>query len=299
MQDKSIANYIKNYKNLVQSVGIQEESTFQQRLISVTKRIDTLCMVEYIPTRGKRKGEKIKNYFIKDRKLLFAKDFSILEYNRLYREGDINDFWSNSEIQVTDIAKEGGVSLRRGKKPEHLLYRIIAWASNRDNLILDFFMGTGTTCAVAHKMGRQYIGIEQLDYGENSAVVRLKNVINGDQTGISKSVGWKGGGDFIYLELMKWNENFVDKIQKAKTKDELKKLWETMKEKAFLSYKVEPKIIDEHARDFEDLSIKDQKRLLLECLDKNHLYVNYSEIDDEEYGVSKEDKKVNKEFYKK
>jgi adenine-specific DNA-methyltransferase len=127
--------------------------------------------------------------------------------------------------------------------------------------------------------------------------VRLKNVINGDQTGISKEVGWQGGGNFVYLELMKWNENFVEKILSAKTKDELKKLWATMKEKAFLSYKVDIKAIDEHTKDFDDLSIEDQKRFLLECLDKNHLYVNYSEIDDEEYKVSEEDKKLNKEFY--
>ena len=95
-----------------------------------------------------------------------------------------------------------------------------------------------------------------------------------------------------------WNENFVQDIRKAKTKDELKKLWETMKEKAFLSYKVDVKAVDENTKDFEDLSIEDQKRFLLECLDKNHLYVNYSEIDDAEYGVSKEDKKLNKEVYK-
>ena len=146
-------------------------------------------------------------------------------------------------------------------------------------------------------MGRQYVGVEQLDYEENDAIVRLKNVIDGDQSGISKSVGWKGGGDFVYLELAKWNENFVEKIQKAKTKDELKKLWETMKEKAFLSYKVDIKTVDENAKDFADLSIEDQKRFLLECLDKNHLYVNYSEIEDKEYRVSEEDKKLNREFY--
>jgi adenine-specific DNA-methyltransferase len=189
--------------------------------------------------------------------------------------------------------------LPRGKKPEKLLYRIIELCTKPDDIVLDFFAGTGTTCAVAHKMGRQYIGIEQLDYGKNSAVTRLKNVINGDQTGISKEVGWKGGGDFVYMELARWNENFVEKIQEAKTKEELKQLWKTMKEKAFLSYKVDIKTIDENAKDFEDLSIENQKRFLLECLDKNHLYVNYSEIDDEEYDISKEDKKVNKEFYGK
>jgi adenine-specific DNA-methyltransferase len=105
--------------------------------------------------------------------------------------------------------------------------------------------------------------------------------------------------DFVYLELMKWNENFVEKIKKeAKTKEELKTLWEIMKEKAFLSYKVDVKTIDAYAKEFEDLSIEDQKRFLIECLDKNHLYVNYSEIDDEEYEVSEEDKKINREFYK-
>jgi len=207
----------------------------------------------------------------------------------------LSDIWT--DISWDGIAKEGGVTLKKGKKPERLLERIINMSTIKDDLVMDFFAGTGTTCAVAHKMGRQYIGVEQLDYGENSAVVRLKNVINGDQTGISKSVGWKGGGDFVYMEIAKWNENFVEQILAAKTKDELKKLWETMKEKAFLSYKVDIKTIDEHAKDFEDLSIENQKRFLLECLDKNHLYVNYSEIDDEEYGVGEEDKKLNREFY--
>ena len=208
----------------------------------------------------------------------------------------LSDIWV--DISWDGIAKEGGVTLKKGKKPEKLLKRIIDMSSNPNDIVLDFFMGTGTTCAVAHKMGRQYIGVEQLDYGKNSAVVRLKNVINGDQTGISKGVSWKGGGDFIYLELMKWNQNFVEKIQKAKTKEELKNLWEIMKKKAFLSYKVDIKAIDEHAKDFEDLSIEDQKIFLLEYLDKNQLYVNYSEIDDEEYEVGEEDKRLNKEFYK-
>jgi len=71
-----------------------------------------------------------------------------------------------------------------------------------------------------------------------------------------------------------------------------------MKEKAHLSYKVDIAAFDKNVKDFTDLSLENQKRFLLECLDKNHLYVNYSEIDDEEYGVSAEDKKLNKEFYK-
>ncbi|MCM8809607.1 MAG: hypothetical protein NC934_05500 [Candidatus Omnitrophica bacterium] len=71
-----------------------------------------------------------------------------------------------------------------------------------------------------------------------------------------------------------------------------------MKGKAFLSYKVDIRTIDEHAKDFDELSLEDQKRFLYECLDKNHLYVNYSEIEDKEYGVSEKDKKLNRGFYK-
>jgi adenine-specific DNA-methyltransferase len=205
------------------------------------------------------------------------------------------EFWGDIDFQNTQ--NEGGISLPTGKKPEFLLYRVIDMTTSKQDLVLDFFMGTGTTCAVSHKMGRRYIGVEQLDYGENSAVVRLKNVINGEQSGISKAVNWQDGGDFVYLELMKWNENFVQDIRKAKTKEELKKLWEKMKKKAFLSYKVDIEEVDKNAKDFADSSIENKKRFLLECLDKNHLYVNYSEIDDEEYGVSKEDKKLNRKFY--
>lgn len=296
-RNTSIEKYLKNYEKMVQSVGIQEESSFQQKIISITRKIEKLCMVEYAPTKGKRKGESVQDVFIGERKLLYAKDYSTLEGGRLYRFGDINDFWSNIEIQVTDIANEGNVTLRRGKKPEELLQRIIQWASNENDVVLDFFLGSGTTCAVAHKMGRQYIGIEQLDYNKNDSVTRLNNVIKGDQTGISKSVNWQGGGSFIYCEIMKYNETYVERIRKAKTTKDLRDLWNEMQEKAFISYQVEPKTINENISDFEQFTIDEQKRFLIQILDKNQLYVNYSEIDDKDYGVSETDKKLNRKFY--
>jgi len=254
----------------------------------------------YTPTRGKNAGIEIETYVYNGEGLIFLKDFSeIIELEDGSRAVAKLETATNfiDDISWQGIAKEGGVTLPKGKKPEELLRRIIDWTTKPGELVMDFFLGVGTTAAVAHKMGRQYIGVEQLNDHIEKSLIRLKNVIKGDQTGISKEVDWKGGGGFVYLELMKWNENFVEKIQEAKTKEELKNLWETMKEKAFLSYKVDVKTIDAHAKDFEDLSIEDQKRFLLECLDKNHLYVNYSEIDDEEYGVSEEDKKLNRSFY--
>jgi len=182
------------------------------------------------------------------------------------------------------------------KYPKSVDYikKLISYFTFKDDTVLDFFAGSGTTGHATLELNeedggnRKFILVEQLDEHIKVCKERIQKVMQKDNI----------NNDFVYMELAKWNENFVEKIQKAKTKEELKQLWETMKERAFLSYKVDVKAIDEHAKDFEDLSIEDQKKFLLECLDKNHLYVNYSEIDDEEYGVDEEDKKLNKEFYK-
>ncbi|XOB40569.1 MAG: DNA methyltransferase [Candidatus Nealsonbacteria bacterium] len=297
LSQKDINNiYSKNFNIIFRPFLVQKENKFQHSLI---KKMDRgLYSVEYIPSRGKNAGKRTTLFYWNKELVAFLKNSAAVQEGKVIKLENPNDFWTRDEISNAARGEGGIKGLDRTKKPEILMQRIIEWTATSNDIVLDFFMGTGTTCAVAHKMGRQYIGIEQLDYGENSAEVRLKNVVNGDPTGISKSVGWKGGGDFVYLELMKWNENFVDRIQKAKTKADLKKLWKIMKKKAFLSYKVEPKVIDGNAKDFADLSLEGQKQFLLECLDKNHLYINYSEIDDEDYGVSKGNKKLNKEFYK-
>lgn len=207
----------------------------------------------------------------------------------------LTNLWA--DIAYNGISKEGGVTLKNGKKPEKLLRRVIDISTNEGDLVLDYHLGSGTTAAVAHKMKRRYIGIEQLDYGKNDSTVRLNNVIKGDQTGISKDVDWHGGGSFIYCELKKSNQAFIDLIQDAKTTGALMEIWSDMKAYAFLSYQVSPKSIDEHANDFSDLSLDDQKRFLIEVLDKNMLYVPYSEIDDETYAISDQDKALNKQFF--
>ncbi|MEK7142292.1 MAG: site-specific DNA-methyltransferase [Patescibacteria group bacterium] len=213
-----------------------------------------------------------------------------------------NTIFSNEDSGSTQAAKEElkkllGKNIFDTPKPEKLLQRILQIGSKENDLVLDFFAGSGTTLAVAHKTGRQYIGIEQMDYIHDLPEARLKKVIAGEQGGISETVGWKGGGDFVYMELAKWNEEWMEKIRDAKTGKELAKIWNELKENTFLSWKIDLKIFDENAKDFADLTIADQKKFLIECLDKNQLYVNLSEIEDKEYGVSKEDQKLNKEFY--
>jgi len=210
----------------------------------------------------------------------------------------INNFYDMSDA-FGNCRHEGGVELRSGKKPEIWLKTLLDIGSKEGDIVMDFFMGTGGTCAVCHKSGRQYIGIEQLDYGKDDGVIRLKNVINGDQTGISEIVNWKGGGDFVYCELTKYNEEFLEKIQKAKNMVALLKIWEEIKKRGFLNYNVDIKKFDETIDEFEKLSIKKQKEILFEMLNKNQLYVNLSEINDAEFKVAKEDKELSKEFYGK
>ena len=216
----------------------------------------------------------------------------------MFRHGSLKNIWQ--DIKTTGgIAYEGGVDLPNGKKPEKLLYRIIKMTTNEGDIVLDFHLGSGTTAAVAHKMRRQYIGCEQLEEQIIKSKERLINVIGGDQTGASQWVNWQGGGSFVYCEIAKANDEFVEKIQDATTTEALQTIWTRMKDTGYLNYKIDIATIDANAADFEALSIDNQKRFLIECLDKNLLYVPFSDIDSEEYAVSDEDKRLTKEFYKK
>ena len=287
---------INNFSKLVRIAAQQEESSLQQKILKELDK-DKLYSVEYIPKSGKSKGIETKSFYLNNGIILFLNNYAEVEGETIYRLADMNDFWSHDEIQVTGISQEGKVTLRRGKKPERLLQRIISLATFEKDIVLDFFVGSGTTCAVAHKMKRQFIGVEQLNYGENDANTRLIGVVKGDQSGISKDVNWKGGGDFLYCELKELNEAFVQRIKNAKDKKELLKIWEEAKRNGFLSYRVDSKLFDENIDEFKALTFEEQQRLLVECLEKNDLYVNYSEMDDEQYKVSKEDKELNKKFY--
>jgi adenine-specific DNA-methyltransferase len=182
-------------------------------------------------------------------------------------------------------------------KNEKYLAEVIKLASSEGDIVLDFFSGSGTTLAAAHKLNRQWVGIEQLDYIDTITVNRLKEVAQGDSGGISASVNWQGGGSFIYCELTKANQTFVDQIQTAENSERLTAIWQTMQNKAFLSYRIDPKTIDLASADFTALSLDDQKRFLIEVMDKNMLYVPVSEIDDITYGIRDEDKKLNRQFF--
>ena len=162
----------------------------------------------------------------------------------------IIDFTSNNhaKVELKNLfnTKEGRDGVFEYPKPEALIKHIIEISTQPNDLVMDFHLGSGTTCAVAHKMNRRYIGIEQMDYIEDIAVERMKKVIEGEQGGISKAVNWQGGGSFIYAEL---------------------------------------KQIDT----FKDAEIGK--------LNANMHYLPFTEIEDAEYGISKEEITLNKNFY--
>lgn len=157
-------------------------------------------------------------------------------------------------------------------KPESLIAFFLRAVTKENDLILDFFLGSGTTAAVAHKMNRQYIGIEQMDYIKTVSVERLKKVIDGEQGGISKNVNWHGGGSFVYAELKNDAQDFKDAIVEATSTEQLLELFEIAKKSSFLSYRIDPKKLK--SEEFKELSFAEQKQLLAEIIDKNNLYVN-------------------------
>jgi adenine-specific DNA-methyltransferase len=320
--DKAYNQFIENYdegykkwrfiplKSAMQNLGIAD---IDYMLENYSNQIVRFAIPEYDGVGGETRDlidESVKNpkkIFLQKRNgysdIYLKNGQRILFYIDKLKEIDgekvtaepLTNFWN--DIPFQGIAKEGNVQLRKGKKPEFLIKRILEFSTNEGDLVLDYFLGSGTTCAVTHKLKRKYIGIEQLDYGKNDPISRLRYVTKGDNTGISKSVNWKGGGSFISCELKELNQQFINRINSTKSTKELKQIWEAIKKDGFISYKVNPKEIDNNISEFEQLSLQDQKKFLTEVLNKNHLYVNYSEIDDKDYKISEEDKKLNKKFY--
>ena len=230
-----------------------------------------------------------------------------IPYGKMYLKDAIengqitSDFWDGSygtnQRSADEIKELFGDRVFTFAKPEKLIQNLISISSSKGDIVLDYHLGSGTTAAVAHKMNRQYIGIEQMDYIETVSVERLKKVIAGEQGGVSKDVNWSGGGSFVYAEIKNDAQDFKNSIFEATTTEELLELFEIAKKSSFLSYRIDPKKLK--ASEFEKLSLAEQKQILSEIIDNNNLYVNYSDIDDIDYGISAQDKKFNHAFYGK
>ncbi|ANH47398.1 site-specific DNA-methyltransferase [Helicobacter pylori] len=211
-------------------------------------------------------------------------------------------FWKFDECGHNQIAKQeikalfadSNTDLFSTPKPEALLKRIIEIATKEGDLVLDFFAGSGTTCAVAHKMNRRYIGIEQMDYIESITKERLKKVIEGEQGGISKKLDFKGGGSFVYAELKEVNLEIKKQILNAKSANECLKIFNDLSER-FLK-RADCKNDEIHSKDFQNLDLNEQKETCYRLLDANEDYLNLGDIDEDAWGIDEITKKYNEIF---
>jgi adenine specific DNA methylase Mod len=190
-------------------------------------------------------------------------------------------------------------------KPEYLLMYLIDMTTQPNDLVLDFFAGSGTTGAVAHKMGRRWIMIEQMDYIENITKVRLQKVLEGEQGGVSKNHNWQGGGSFCYFELAKHNEKAKEHILACQNSDNLKALFDKLYYKYFLNYNINAKLFFKwqnapsivESIQFNELSLEQQQEIFCKMLDLNQMYISASEAEDVVYDLSAQDIALTKQFY--
>ena len=213
---------IKSVNQLMRDEGISEKDVYnkyakcffqtQMPQSSIRPRImqkvnelgrdSELYSIEYIPKTGRNKGQIYEQFYKGENFRLFAwlKDVAEEIDGNLYKktlQGTYWDFVSGTK----NLTKEGNVEFPNGKKPEALIQRIFEMTTNRNEIILDSFLGSGTSIAVANKMNRKWIGIERGEQAYTHCKVRLDSVIDGEQGGISKDVGWKGGGGYRFYEL--------------------------------------------------------------------------------------------------
>ena len=261
-----------------------------------------------------------EGHFFSERLWLFSKenlkkldqeDKLVIRGDNIYRKLFINEhkgqvlesIWtdaSNAANAADEIKNLFGSIVFSTPKPEPFMQRIIKLSTSESDIVLDYHLGSGTTAAVAHKMNRQYIGVEQMDYINTVTVERLKKVIEGEQGGISKLENWHGGGSFVYMELAEKNEQAVRLISACKNLEELISIFDELCNKYFLHYNVRIKEFREEVKTdrFQSLPLKEQKEMFCRMLDLNQLYINADDREDNNSGLSTNDIAITEDFYR-
>ena len=195
------AEFVAFFEKLFRTNNVQKENQFQNDLMSRMDK-EYLYTVDYIPSRGKNKDMPTTLYYYNSELFAWLKDTAYLEDGNIVKTNNLTTVWKHEDIPKADLANEGGVDFPRSKKPEQLIKRILQISTNEGELVLDSFLGSGTTAAVAHKLKRQWIGIEMGDHAYTHCKVRLDHVIdNKDPRGITSSSNWQGGGGYKFYEL--------------------------------------------------------------------------------------------------
>jgi len=314
-KQKSILNF-----NLI---GLDEETKLQYKNPDNDKRGKWRMLACW--ARGTQGGVQYdfttkEGHFFSERLWLFSKenlkkldqeDKLVIRGDNIYRKLFINEhkgqvlesIWtdaSNAANAADEIKNLFGSIVFSTPKPEPFMQRIIKLSTSESDIVLDYHLGSGTTAAVAHKMNRQYIGVEQMDYINTVTVERLKKVIEGEQGGISKLENWHGGGSFVYMELAEKNEQAVRLISACKNGEELISIFDKLCSKYFLHYNVRIKEFREEVKTdrFQSLPLKEQKEMFCRILDLNQLYINADDREDNNSGLSTNDIAITEDFYR-
>lgn len=195
------AQYYEFFDTIYRTYVVQQENEFQNSLMAKMGK-NTLFSVEYIPSRGRNEGKETTLFYHNGELCAWLKDTAFLEGRDVVKTTRLSNVWKNDDIPKADLGNEGDVAFPRSKKPEKLIERILLMATNEGDLVLDSFLGSGTTAAVAHKMGRKYIGIEMGEHCYSLCKKRLDRVIDGeDKGGVTKQYNWQGGGGYKFYEL--------------------------------------------------------------------------------------------------
>ncbi|MFB1341767.1 DNA methyltransferase [Helicobacter pylori] len=292
----SINNFIRNHDTILFYSKNADKLFFNKKYIE-NKDFKELIKIEKIQSNLDNLGIDRE----KQKKII-----KIINHETRPERYPLEDIWNGNEYDDLNsiaivsysgetVSKMLGTEEIKGQKSEKLIQRILEVSTNENDLVLDFFAGSGTTCAVAHKMKRRYIGIEQMDYIETITKERLKKVIEGEQGGISKKCDFKGGGSFVYAELKEVNLEIKKQILNANSKSECLKIFNDLNER-FLK-RADCKIDEIHSEEFHNLDLNEQKRICYDLLDSNEDYLNLGDIDEDAWGIDGITKKYNEIFY--
>ncbi len=292
----SINNFIRNHDTILFYSKNADKLFFNKKYIE-NKDFKELIKIEKIQSNLDNLGIDRE----KQKKII-----KIINHETRPERYPLEDIWNGNEYDDLNsiaivsysgetVSKMLGTEEIKGQKSEKLIQRILEVSTNENDLVLDFFAGSGTTCAVAHKMKRRYIGIEQMDYIETITKERLKKVIEGEQGGISKKCDFKGGGSFVYAELKEVNLEIKKQILNANSKSECLKIFNDLSER-FLK-RADCKTDEIDSEEFHNLDLNEQKRICCASLDSNEDYLNLGDIDEDAWGIDKITKKYNEIFY--
>lgn len=198
-------------------------------------------------------------------------------------------FYEDNRRSTKALTKLMGSKVFDNPKSINLLKKIIKFTTNDNDIVLDFFGGSGSTAEALlevnkeEKTNRKFIICEQLDYVESVTVARVQKCLD--------------ESDFVYCELANLNQTFSEEIKKAKSKQELITVWKEIKTKGILSWRVKLNEVEQLYKTITDSELTTLKNLLYEVLDKNQMYVPFSEIDDNDYNISKVDKTICNLFF--